>query len=341
MTDTVLVTGATGFVAKHCIAELLRQGYRVRGTARNAERAVIALRGALGEAGVDGRAVEIVAADLERDDGWDAAVRGCGHVLHVASPFPIEQPRDRDTIVRPARDGALRVLAAATRAGIPRVVMTSSTVAVMYVAGARPGHVYTEADWTDATRADITPYMVSKTGAERAAWDYVRATPDAPELVTINPGFIQGPVLDADLSTSLEVQRLMGKGAYPGAPSISFPIADVRDIAEIHVAAMTHPKAGGERFIAAEGTSSLMGIGRIIAAALPDLEKKVPRFELPDLVVRGLAKFDKRLVAVLPELGAERICSNAKARAVLGHAFRPADAAIRDGALSLRRLGVI
>jgi nucleoside-diphosphate-sugar epimerase len=337
----VLVTGATGFVAKHCIAELLRHGYRVRGTARDVERGIVGLRGALGNAGVDASRVELVSADLERDAGWDAAVAGCSHVLHVASPFPIEQPKDREAVVRPARDGALRVLRAATRASVKRVVMTSSTVAIMYTAENRPGHVYSEADWSDPARPDLTPYMVSKTVAERAAWDYVRATADAPELCCINPGFVQGPALDADLSTSLEVQRLMGKGAYPGAPSISFPIADVRDIAALHVIAMTHPAAAGERFLAANGTSSLMGIGRIIATALPDLKSKVPRFELPDLVVRGLAKIDRRLAAVLPELGATRNCSNAKTREQLGFAFRSADDAIRDGAISLRRLGII
>lgn len=337
----VLVTGATGFVAKHCIAELLRQGYPVRGTARDPARGTAAVRAAMQNAGVDGAGLHLVGADLERDDGWDAAVAGCTYVLHVASPFPIEQPKDRDAIVRPARDGALRVLKAATRAGVKRVVLTSSSVAVMYVASPRPGHVYTEADWTDPARTDITPYMVSKTVAERAAWDYVRATPGAPELSSINPGFVQGPALDADLSTSLEVQRLMGKGAYPGAPAISFPIADVRDVAALHVTAMTHPKAAGERFIAANGSSSLMGIGRVIATALPDLKSKVPRFELPDLLVRGMARFDKRLVAVLPELGTSRVCSNAKARDVLGHSFRSAEDAIRDAALSLRRLGVI
>lgn len=338
---TVLVTGATGFIAKHCIAELIRQGYPVRGTVRDPVRAGDQVRLALRNAGVDPGALALVAADLERDDGWDAAAAGCGHVLHVASPFPIEQPKDREAIVRPARDGALRVLGAATRAGIPRVVMTSSAVAVMYAASPIPGHLYTEADWTDPARPDITPYMVSKTVAERAAWDYVRATPGAPALTTINPGFVQGPALDTDLSTSLEVQRLMGQGAYPGAPSITFPIADVRDVAALHVLAMTHPKAAGERFLAANGTSSLMGMGRIIAATLPDLKSKVPKFELPDLVVRGLAKLDKRLVAVLPELGAVRTCSNAKARDVLGFRFRDAEAAIRDGALSLRALGVI
>lgn len=338
---TVLVTGATGFLAKHCIAELLRQGYPVRGTARDPVGAAPQIAAALARAGLTGAVVPLVAADLEREEGWSEAVAGCTHVVHVASPFPIEQPKDRDEIVRPARDGALRLLRAATAAGVQRVVLTSSTVAIMYTSDPAPGHVYTEADWTDPARTDLTPYMVSKTVAERAAWDYVRATPGAPELAAINPGFVQGPALDADLSTSLEVQRLMGKGAYPGAPAIRFPIADVRDMAALHVLAMTHPKAAGERFLCANGTSSLMGIGRLIAEVLPDLKSKVPKFELPDFAVRGLARFDRRLQAVLPELGTERVCSNAKARDVLGFEFRAAETAIRDGALSLRAIGVI
>lgn len=341
MTDTVLVTGATGFIAKHCIAELLRQGYRVRGTARDVERALAGVRGALGHLGIDAAAVEIIGADLEKDAAWDKAASGCRYVLHVASPFPIQQPKDRDEVVRPARDGALRVLGAATRAGVERVVMTSSTVAVMYTTRHQPGHVYSETDWSDPGRPDITPYIASKTIAEQAAWSYVRETAGAPPLVTINPGFVQGPALDTDLSTSLEVQHLMGRGAYPAAPAISFPVADVRDIAALHVLALTHPKARGERFLAANGSASLMGIGREIAAVLPDLASKVPKFEMPDFVVRGLAKVDKRLATVLPELGVTRVCSNAKATDVLGFRFRPAEEAIRDAALSLRQLGMI
>ncbi len=338
---TVLVTGATGFIAKYCIAELLRQGYRVRGTVRDLARGPDAVRGAVSRAGLDPSGVTFVAADLERDDGWDAAVSGCRYILHVASPFPIDQPKERDEVIRPARDGALRALKAATRAGVPRVVMTSSTVAIMYTATHTPGHIYTEADWTDVGRAGLTPYMLSKTIAERAAWDYVWATLGAPELVSINPGFVQGPALDGDLSTSLHVQKLMGIGAYPGAPAISFPISDVRDIAALHVLAMTHPKAAGERFLAAQGTASLYGIGQIIADALPDLKSKVPKVELPNVVVRAMALFDTRLEAVLPELGTARICSNMKTRELLGFKFRSAEDAIRDAAVSLRKLNVI
>lgn len=341
MTDTVLVTGATGFIAKHCIAELLRQGYRVRGTARDPAKSADGVRRAVGRAGVDAGGIEIVAADLFKDAGWEAAAQGCRYMLHVASPFPITQPKSREELIQPAREGALRALKAATRAGAERVVLTSSTVAVMYT-GSRPKrHVYTEADWTDTNRADITPYIASKTVAEQAAWDFVKSTPDAPQLAVVNPGFVQGPALDPDLSTSLEVLHLMGKGAYPAAPRVEFPVVDVRDVAELHVKAMTNPRAVGERFIAAEGSASLMGIGQQIAAKLPDLKGKVPKFEMPDMMVRTIALFDKRLRTVLPELGIVRHCSNTKAREVLGHTFRSPAEAVSAAAQSLRDLRII
>lgn len=341
MTDTVLVTGATGFIAKHIVAELLRQGFLVRATARNPDRAADGVRRAVSRAGIDAGGIAFVAADLTRDDGWDDALRGCRYVLHVASPFPITQPADPNEVIGPARDGTLRVLRAAERAGVGRVVMTSSTVAIMYSGSRAPGHVYTEADWTDPARTDITPYIASKTLAEQAAWEFVRASPGAPELAVINPAFVQGPALDPDLSTSLEVIHLMGKGAYPAAPRVEFPVVDVRDVAELHVKAMTHPNAAGERFLAAHGSQSLMGIGQLVAQALPDLKRKVPKFEMPDFMVRTLALADKRLRTVLPELGVVRHCSNEKARTVLGHTFRTPDEAVMAAARSLRDLRVI
>ena len=341
MTDTVLVTGATGFIAKHVIAELLRQGYKVRATARDPARSGDGVRRAISRAGIDAGGVEMVAADLTRDDGWDDAVTGCRYVLHVASPFPITQPADPNEVVGPAREGTLRVLQAAERAGVARVVLTSSTVAIMYTSARAPGHIYTEADWTDPARSDITPYIMSKTLAEQAAWEFVHARPGAPQLAVVNPAFVQGPALDPDLSTSLEVIHLMGKGAYPAAPRVEFPVVDVRDVAELHVKAMTHTEAAGERFLAAHGSQSLMGIGRLVAQALPDLRRKVPKFEMPDLMVRTLALADKRLRTVLPELGVVRHCSNEKARKVLGHTFRAPDEAVMVAARSLRDLKVI
>lgn len=337
----VLVTGASGFIAKHVIAELARQGYTVRATLRSFSREQETLR-AIANAGGPVDNVQLVPADLLRDEGWDDAVAGCTYVVHVASPFPIRPVKHLDELVKPARDGALRVLKAATRAGVKRVVQTSSIVAITTPwPEAERGHVFNETDWTNPQRPDISPYTISKTLAERAAWDYIASAPGAPELTTINPALVLGPAPDADLSTSVEVIRLIGTGAYPAAPKLAFPISDVRDVAVTHVLAMTNPAAAGQRFITANGFMSLMEVSGIVAKAYPDLAKKVPRFELPDLLVRGLAIFDTRLRAVLPDLGFPRAVSNAKAHEILGQTFRSPQEAILSAAASLRALKLI
>ncbi len=337
----VLVTGASGFIAKHCIAELLRRDYAVRATLRNLGRAD-EVRRSVGQAGADASAVEFVAADLLSDEGWGQAMEGCTYVLHVASPFPLTEPRDPEDVIRPAREGALRVLGAAGSAGVKRVVMTSSIVAVdLPWPEAAPGYVFTEADWTNPERPDLTTYVRSKTLAERAAWDFVKERAGAPELTVVNPAFVLGPAPDPDLSTSVEVLRLMGIGAYPAAPKVGFPISDVRDVAITHALAMTNPKAAGERFLSANGFMRLYEIGQLLAATLPDLKRKVPKFEMHDFAVRLISLVDRRLKAVLPELGHPRPASNAKAHRLLEQSFRSPQEAVKAAALSLRALQVI
>lgn len=337
----VLVTGASGFIAKHCIAELLRRDFSVRGTLRDMSRAD-AVRVSIGRAGADASGAEFVAADLLDDDGWSQAMQGCTYVMHVASPFPLVEPRNPDDVIRPAREGALRVLKAATEAGIKRVVMTSSVVAVTLPWPEAPlGHVFTEADWTNPGRPDITSYIVSKTLAERAAWDFARSAPRAPELAVVNPAFVLGPAADADLSTSHEVIKLMAEGAYPAAPKVGFPISDVRDVAVTHALAMTTPAAAGRRLLTANGFLRLIEVGRLVADTLPDLQRKVPRLEIPDWLVRAVVLVDRRLKAVIPDLGHPRPISNAQARNVLGQSFHAAPEAVKAAALSLRELGVI
>jgi dihydroflavonol-4-reductase len=336
----VLVTGASGFVARHCIAELLRRGFGVRGTLRDLGGADD-VRQSLARAGVDAAEVEFVSADLSRDSGWNEAIAGVAGILHVASPFPMRQPRRREQVVDPARDGVIRVLAAATRAGIRRVVMTSSIAAIMYGVRRPADHTYSEDDWTDATSADITPYIASKAIAERAAWDYLKKTPGAPRLAVINPALILGPALHPHLSTSLEIVRRMARGAYPAVPRIAFPICDVRDVATAHALALTSPQAAGKRFLIANGNLTLMAIGRLIAAELPDLADKVPGYDLPDFLVRLLALFDNRLDITLPELGPERHCTSGRAREVLSLSLRSADEAVRATVRSLRDFRLI
>jgi nucleoside-diphosphate-sugar epimerase len=221
-------------------------------------------------------------------------------------------------------------------------VLTSSIVAITLPwPEAAHEHVFDETDWSNPDRPDATAYVRSKTLAERAAWDYVKNDPRAPELAVINPAFVLGPAPDADLSTSQEVLHLMGRGAYPAAPRIGFPISDVRDVAASHVMAMTAPGAAGQRLLSANGFLRLYEIGQMIAEVLPDLKKRVPRFEMHDFAVRCIALFDKRLKAVLPDLGFPRPVSNAKASRVLGQTFRSPQEAVKSAATSLRALHVI
>lgn len=336
----VVVTGASGFIAKHVIAELLKRGFAVRGTLRSLDKAE-SVRTAVAAAGANSEALTFAAADLLSDGGWEDAFGDARLIVHTASPFPVEQPDDPDDVIRPAREGTLRVLAAAQRAGAERVVMTSSTVAVMYTGPRAPGHIYSEADFTDETRSDLTPYIKSKTLAEKAAWQFVEANGQPFELVVINPAFVQGPALDGDLSTSHAPMCLMAAGKYPASPRLVFPVCDVRDVAAAHAEALVRGGVAGQRFIIAEGETRLFDLGQQLAAVCPDLKRKVPRFELPDTAVRALAVVDKRLRTILPELGTHRTCSSAKAKQELGLNFRGADEAIRDAAQSLRSLKLI
>jgi len=338
--DLVLVTGATGFIAKHCIAELLRAGYAVRGTVRSVARRG-EVEAALRQAGIADPEIEVVEADLLRDDGWPAATRGCRYVLHVASPFPSGEPSDADQLIRPARDGALRVVRAAASNGVERIVQTSSVAAIMMCPKAH--HLpRTEEDWTDVDNPDVGSYARSKTLAERAAWDAIGEMGDAaPAFCTVNPGVVLGPALDKDLSTSHVLIRLLGRGVYPALPKVAFPVVDVRDVARQHVTAMTHPDAAGSRWLACNGTLSLRDIGRVIVDALPDLERKVPTIELPSAMVRLASHFDRNLKSIRADLGRANLCDNSKTVNKLGIEFRSADEAVSSAAKSLRELGII
>ena len=341
MADRVLVTGASGFIAKYCIAELLRDGYAVRGTVRALERRS-EIEEAVRQAGVAAPEIELVEADLLADAGWSDAVADCRYVLHVASPFPSREPRDPDALIQPARDGVVRVLRAAAAGGVERVVQTSSVVAVMR--SNRPdAEPRTEADWTDLTNSELSAYARSKTIAERAAWATVEelqaTTPLA--LTTVNPGMVLGPALDHDLSTSHVLIQLLGRGTYPAVPKLAFPVVDVRDVARQHVVAMTHPDAPGERWLSCNGTLSLRRLGELIVAALPDLARRVPTLEVPSTLVRITSHFDSSLRSVRADLGKSNLCDNRKAVERLGMQFRPPGEAVTSAALSLRDLGII
>jgi nucleoside-diphosphate-sugar epimerase len=336
MPDRILVTGATGFLAKHCIKLALERGYSVRGTVRRAD-AEAAIRAAVGEPGAR---LEFVRADLLSDEGWNAAVRDCRFVLHTASPLPLRQPRNADDLIRPAREGTLRILNAAAAAGVERTVVTSSTAAVISGRTVPPDHVFTEADWSDVT-GRIGAYPLSKTLAERAAWDYMAGDRSGMTMAVINPSAILGPALDADLSISTLAVSTFLRGRVPIVPPISLTIVDVRDVAEAHLRAMERQEAGGERIIATSAPLWMKEIGEILRSHFPAYARRIPRREIPV----GLLQFVGRLVPPLRphlrDLGVKRRTSNAKAQRLLGMQFRTPEESVVAMGESLIALGLV
>ncbi|MCO8274999.1 NAD-dependent epimerase/dehydratase family protein [Actinoplanes sp. TRM 88003] len=331
--STVLVTGATGHVGSHSVQRLLAEGYRVRVVVRRPEQEddVRTL------AGPSDR-LEFVTAALTADDNWDKAMAGVRYVWHHASPFPFTPPADPDEVIVPARDGALRVLAAAGAEGVQRVVLTSSYAAVGYTP--KPGDRYDESDWTD-TAGDLPVYIRSKTVAEQAAWQYTREHA-APELAVINPTGIFGPLLAPRLSASTGLVRSYLEGASPVVPRMYFGVVDVRDVVDLHLRAMLSPAAAGERFIAVGGPAiSFYQMGRMLAEHLPARADRVPATELTVEQVRAAARTEPALRDAALLGGRIPVISNAKARSLLGWQPREVATTIADTADSLLRLGLV
>ncbi len=339
--STVLVTGGSGFVASHCILKLLELGHRVRTTIRNPgrERDV---RTMLKVGGAEpGEQLSFAVADLERDAGWAEAVRGCQYVLHVASPFPPLVPKHEDELIVPAREGALRVLRAARDGGVQRVVLTSSFAAIGYGHPPRSAP-FDETTWTNPDAEDVLPYIKSKTLSERAAWDFIEREGGALELSAINPVAVFGPVLGPDFSTSILVVQRMMDGQVPGCPRVSYGVVDVRDVADLHILAMTHAAAKGERFLAVSGDfMSVLGIAKVLRARLGAAARRVPTWEVPDFVVHLASLIDPAVKQVLPELGKPKNATNEKARRLLGWAPRTNEDAVAATAESMLRLGLL
>ncbi len=338
--DLVLVTGGSGFVGIHCILQLLNAGYHVRTTVRSLQREAD-VRAMLKVGGLEpGDALSFVAADLTSDAGWPEAVAGCTYVHHVASPFPLGAPKHEDDLIIPAREGAVRVLRAARDAGVKRVVLTSSFAAVGYSPKASD-LPYSEADWTDLN-GDISAYVKSKTLAERAAWDFISREGNGLELSVINPVGVFGPVLGPDYSTSIQLVQRLIEGSVPGLPHLSYNIVDVRDVADLHLRAMTHPAAKGERFLALAGDCMTMQqIATALRARLGDAARRVPTRSVPDWLVRLMSLLDPAVAQVVPDLGKSKTATNEKARRLLGWSPRSNEDAVVATAESLVRLRLL
>jgi nucleoside-diphosphate-sugar epimerase len=339
--STILVTGGSGFIGSHCILQLLSAGHQVRTTVRSLKREAD-VRAMLKEGGADpGNRLFFFAADLENDAGWPQAAAGCEYVLHVASTFPASVPKHEDELIVPAREGALRVLRASRDAGIKRVVLTSSFAAIGY--GQKPQTApFNETNWTDPNSDDVLPYVKSKTIAERAAWDFIASEGGSLELSVVNPVGVFGPVLGPDYSTSILIVQRMMDGAIPGCPKISFGVVDVRDVADLHIRAMTNPAAKGERFLAIAGDfMSMLDIAHVLKSRMGASAKKVPTRELPNWLVRLAALRDPAIKQILPELGKRKNATHEKAARLLGWSPRSNEDSIVATAESLIRLGLL
>jgi len=343
MKDVALVTGASGYLAGHCILRLLNDGYKVRGSLRSLKRADEVWRWLTkARGGIDpADALSFVEAELTDAKSWGAAMEGVRYVQHVASPIPSSMPKHPDDLIVPARDGTLNVMRAASRASVERVIQTSSSAAIIYGRDDPNSHLFTEADWSDPDHKDNVPYTRSKTIAEKAAWAELPKLPRPLEWVAINPGLILGPVLDKDSSASVLIITKLLRGEVPGLPRLGFAVVDVRDLAELEVRAMTAPQAVGQRYLASGSFISLTDIAHLLKNRLGDKAKKVPTRKLPDWLVRFVGLFDKEVKGQLFELGKVRRPSSAKAEKELGWTPRPWEETIIDTARSLEAVGAL
>jgi len=331
----VLVTGGSGFIGIHCVRKLLEAGHSVRVTLRDPSR----------EAEVkkmlpEGARLTCVAAELTADAGWREAVAGAEYVLHVASPTLTRHPKDDDDFVRPAREGVLRVLNAARAAGVRRVVLTSALGAIAYGHPPRE-RPFTEEDWTNI-EGGIAPYQKSKTLSERAAWDFIEREGRELELSVVNPVAVLGPLLGPDLGPSLQLPLRLLRGELKGCPKFAFPFVDVRDVAALHLLAMTRPEAKGQRFLASSGPSlSVLQLSLMMRARFGALAAKAPRHEIPTWLLRALAPFVPAVRAVVPQLGMSVSATSAKAQRLLGWSARSNEDSITDMVESFVQFGLL
>jgi dihydroflavonol-4-reductase len=336
----VLVTGATGFVGKWTVVRLLQRGYPVRGTIRSMRRATEVFKSVTAEVGREAASrLELVESDLLDDKGWAEAMQGVSAVLHVAAAIRADEPRDQDLVIRPALEGTERVLKAAHAAGIKRFILTSSIATVGYGHGHTTGRrVYDETHFTNLDAMKFKwAYCIGKTRAERLAWDFAKA--NGMELTTIHPGAIIGPALDEDASISIGLVSGLLDGTTPALPSTGFSIIDVRDVADLHVAALENPEAIGQRYLATSDYTPFPEVAEILRAAYPD--RKITAKTVPDWIIKLIARFGGPARQIINDIGNEKVFDGSKAQKLLGRKFLSARDSILATAESVIRLNLL
>lgn len=328
--SNILVTGASGYIAKHIVLRLLKAGHNVRGSVRTPGKADALKAAMLQHAPDTVDRLATVELDLTRDEGWAEAASGMDVMMHTASPFPLAQPKNPDDVIRPAVEGTRRAIAAARDAGIDRVILTSSIAAVGETALPPGRALYDHRDWTDTQDPGVTPYSRSKTLAERAAWDMVEGEAQGIRLTTINPGFVMGAPLDGDTGTSLAVAERALRGKDPMLPRVGFAMVDVGDIAEMHLRALERPDTAGHRLIGASEFLWFSDIAATLAGAFPD--RRIATREAPNALIRLLGLFDPAVRSIVPSLGTKREFDTTASRDMLGISFRdPRESLVEAG----------
>ena len=340
MSDKVLLTGISGWIAKHTAIELLNLDFEVLGTVRN-KSLIKQTKGTISKyAPID--KLSFVELDLLKDDGWDTAIKDCKYVMHIASPFPMKVSNDREKLLPVAVDGTLRVLNSSIKNNVEQIIVTSSIVAMFRKPNRSNPYTFGESDWTDENWIEgVSDYFLSKTRAERSAWEFMESRGLKNKLTTINPGGVFGDALDKKGGTSIEYVRQFLKGKFPAAPKFAVLISDVKDVAKSHVACIRNKKVGGRRLIVGKEVKKLVELSQIMAEAMPEYAKKVPKKELPNFMVKLISYIDSSAKTMIPDLGIMMQTDTTYAEDLLGLKFKGAKDCISENAKSVVKLGLV
>ncbi len=339
MSNRVFITGISGFLASHIALLLLKRGAEVTGSVRSPNK-IDHIREVLQSHGADTSKLSFTTLDLLKDEGWEESIAGHDYLIHTASPFVTTMPKDPQVLVKPAVEGVERAIEAGLKAGVKRIVLTSSMAAVIFGHGSKNISV-SEDDWTNPEGKDVSAYVLSKTLAERKAWQLVEAAGKKELLAVINPGFIMGPVLEKDIGTSGALLLKMLSGGFPGAPNVSFSCIDVRDAAELHLLAMENEKLAGERCLATGPSIFLADLAKGLAEDFPKYARKLPTRKLPDLVVRIVGLFDGDAKTAVQLLGQVHDCESTKAEEALGRELISTREAAKQMAQTIIEQGLV